>query len=181
MDSEQLKKAELAMMFASEKHKDQKYGERPYFSHLVEVVNVLAGFGYSDNLDVICTGWLHDVLEDTATERSEIERLFGMPVGYAVWALTAEQGINRMDRLQCVIPKLMSSETALIVKIADRIANTQASLIDRPSLHKAYSRENYFFRECLYRKKKGDALAPMWNKLIEISEKPTLERKSNEG
>lgn len=176
MNFNELKKAEKAMMLAWERHGKQKYGNRPYFCHLVEVITVLASFGYSDNPDIICVGWLHDILEDTQTEKFELESLFGASVSYPVWALTAEEGINRMDKLQRVIPKLRSSDTALTVKLADRIANTRASLIDGNKLYKAYSRENYLLRECLYQKKKNDPLKPMWDKLIELSKKPTPEK-----
>lgn len=177
MDFQDLKKAEAAMLFAIKKHGAQKYGDQPYLTHLVQVVNVLSEFGYSDNLTIISAGWLHDVLEDTDATREELASKFGTPIAYAVWCVTSEIEGNRMHRLQSVIPKLESSEPALIVKLADRIANTEKSKTDNNRLHSAYSRENYLLRECFYRRKFENNLNLMWDRLIAASDKPSTEKK----
>lgn len=166
MNSEDLKKAERAMLFAIKKHGAQRYGDQPYLTHLVQVVNVLASFGYSGDLTIVSAAWLHDVLEDTETTREELREAFGVPIEYAVWCVTSEIGRNRMDRLQSIVPKLLSSESALIVKLADRIANTEECSRNNPKLYRAYVKENAFFRECFYRRKTEKDIAPMWQRLM---------------
>lgn len=178
MDLKGLKEAERAMIFAIKKHGAQKYGDQPYLTHLVQVVNVLASFGYGGDLTIISAAWLHDVLEDTDTTREELRDVFGVPIEYVVWCVTADQGGNRMQRLRTIIPRLLSSEAALIVKLADRIANTEECSRTNPKLHRAYVAENVYFRECFYRRKTQANIAPMWQRLIAANNADKLQAES---
>lgn len=169
MNFEDLKKAERAMMFAIDKHGDQRYGDQPYIVHLTAVVNVLASFGYGGNLTIISAAWLHDILEDTETTREELREAFGVPIEYVVWCVTSDSGRNRIERLNSIIPRLFSSEVALIIKLADRIANTEESSRNNANLYRAYVKENAFLRERFYRRKTEENIARMWQRLIIVS------------
>ena len=61
-------KIESAELFARKKHSGQlkKDGITPVIDHLEEVVSRLKNLEILDE-DVLCAGWLHDILEDTNT------------------------------------------------------------------------------------------------------------------
>jgi hypothetical protein len=81
-----------------------------------------------------------------------------------VWAVTTEPGGNRVDRFRKTALKIQSNKKALIVKLADRIANTEASLQSNPKLYKMYVKEFPLFKELLYNPQDVE-LMPLWNRL----------------
>jgi (p)ppGpp synthase/HD superfamily hydrolase len=135
-------KVERARTFATERHGDQQYGDgSPYVTHLGQVVAVLERFGFGGDHELVCAAWLHDVVEDTETTADEIEDLFGSRVRALVWAVTNEPGKNRKERALKTYPKIASTPDAIIVKLADRIANVEASIRSRPDLLAMYRKE----------------------------------------
>ena len=110
--------------FAVERHGAQLYGECPYIEHLIAVRAVLADFGYGGELGV--AAWLHDVVEDTATSREEIAARFGAAVASLVWAVTGVAP-NRKARNADAYAKIRAHPAAAALKLADRIANVEAS------------------------------------------------------
>ncbi len=126
---------------------------------------MLAEFGYAGDEAIAAAGWLHDTLEDTPTTYYEmLVSKFGKETADIVWAVTSEPGENRADRFRKTAPKIHSNKKALIVKLADRIANTEASLQSNPNLYKMYLKEFPVFKELLYNQEDVD-LMPMWNRL----------------
>ncbi|MEU1204895.1 HD domain-containing protein [Nocardia sp. NPDC005825] len=115
---------ETARCFARAAHGDQKYGGAPYLIHLATVRDVLGDFRFSGDLGV--AAWLHDVLEDTAVTRVELEAAFGAGVAELVWAVTGI-GATRAERNQDIYAKIADCPSAVILKLADRIANVEAS------------------------------------------------------
>lgn len=159
---------EKAKEFAIAKHANQKYGDRPYSYHLAQVSQLLAEFGYLGDEAITAAGWLHDTLEDTETTYTELVSEFGHEISDIVWAVTNEPGGNRVDRFRNTALKIQSNKKALIVKLADRIANTEASLQTNPKLYKMYVKEFALFKELLYNPQQNAELIPMWNRLIEL-------------
>lgn len=153
-----------AKEFAIAKHGAQKYGEHPYSYHLAQVSQVLSEFGYLGDEAMAAAGWLHDVLEDTETTYSMLASEFGNEVADIVFAVTIEPGENRVDRFRKTALKIQSNKKALIVKLADRIANTEASLQNNPKLYKMYLKEFPLFKQLLYNSHDVE-LMPMWNRL----------------
>jgi (p)ppGpp synthase/HD superfamily hydrolase len=82
-----------ALAFADARHAGQrrKGDGAPYVLHPVEVGWLLHEEGYRDA--VIATGVLHDVLEDTKTDRAELERVFGGEVAALVAVLSEDPSI----------------------------------------------------------------------------------------
>jgi (p)ppGpp synthase/HD superfamily hydrolase len=122
------------------------YGERPYWEHLAAVVAVLLRFGFDDPV-LIAAAWLHDALEDGVASFAELVAL-GLPPGVIaiIVAVSDEPGANRRERKRRTYPKIAALRRAVIVKLADRIANVEAAL------KKAmYAREHGVFRAALYR------------------------------
>jgi len=113
-----------ARRFAEAAHKDQRYGDAPYVTHLVAVRRVLADFDHAGALAI--AAWLHDTVEDTGVTREEIETRFGAEVAGLVWAVTGV-GANRKERNADAYAKIQAHPPAAILKLADRIANVEAS------------------------------------------------------
>ncbi len=156
--------ADAAKEFAIAQHGTQKYGDRPYSYHLAQVSQVLSEFGYADDGSIMAAGWLHDVLEDTPTTYEMLASEFGKETADIVFAVTTEPGQNRADRFRKTALKIQSNKKALIVKLADRIANTEASLQSNPKLYKMYLKEFPLFKQLLYNQQDVE-LMPMWNRL----------------
>lgn len=159
--------ADKAKEFAIAKHATQKYGEHSYSYHLAQVSQVISEFGYAGDEAIMAAGWLHDVLEDTPTTYEMLASEFGKETADIVWAVTNESGKNRVDRFRKTALKIQSNKKALIVKLADRIANTEASLQSNPKLYKMYVKEFPVFKELLYNPQDVE-LMPLWNRLIEL-------------
>lgn len=158
---------DTAKEFAIAQHGTQQYGEHPYSYHLAQVSQVLSEFGYAGDEAIAAAGWLHDTLEDTPTTYEMLVSEFGKETADIVWAVTSEPGENRADRFHKTALKIQSNKKALIVKLADRIANTEASLQSNPKLYKMYVKEFPVFKELLYNPQDVQ-LIPMWNRLIEL-------------
>ena len=153
---------QVARGFAEGAHGDQKYGKKPYVTHLAAVRAVLGEFGFKDeNLRV--ASWLHDVLEDTKITPAQLELAFGSTVTHLVWAVTGI-GKNRKERTENAYDKMTDYPRAIPLKLADRIANGRASVKDNPSLLAMYRKEYAGFRAKLYRLSEEEE-APMWAEL----------------
>jgi (p)ppGpp synthase/HD superfamily hydrolase len=153
-----------AREFARAQHADQPYDGGPYDNHLAAVAAVLDRFGYeSETLHT--AAWLHDVVEDTETEISEVESRFGADVATLVWAVTSEPGQNRKERNALTYPKIRALPGATILKLADRIANVENGLASGSSLTQMYRKEHPAFKEALYVPGVADA---MWAHLDQL-------------
>jgi (p)ppGpp synthase/HD superfamily hydrolase len=146
-----------AREFACLAHGGQTYGGQLYWVHLAAVRNVLIEYGFTG--PIVTAAWLHDTLEDTSTTPEEISRAFGADVLAYVWAVTGE-GRTRKDRNASVYQKLRANVSAVPLKLADRIANVEASK-DDPKHLALYRSEHPGFREAL------GGLGPpeMWERL----------------
>ncbi|MBB5619467.1 (p)ppGpp synthase/HD superfamily hydrolase [Pedobacter cryoconitis] len=122
-----------ARAFAVKSHGDQKYGVSPYEIHLGNVISVLMKFNVDlsnpYNLNLLIAAWLHDVLEDTAVTKAELEEKFGTVVTEIVYTLSDDQGASREERKINFYKKIAKNEEAIIVKLADRISNVEFSII----------------------------------------------------
>jgi guanosine-3',5'-bis(diphosphate) 3'-pyrophosphohydrolase len=147
-----------AREFAIAAHGDQRYGSEPYVVHLAAVRQVLRDFGYGGELGL--AAWLHDTVEDTAVTVEELEREFGPRVAALVWAVTGV-GENRKERTASAYAKLRALPDAITVKLADRIANSEASARSNPRLLAMYRDELPTFTAALG--EHGDPA--MWERL----------------
>jgi len=169
------KKIDEARSFAAEKHGNQKYDKFPYEVHLINVINVLLSNGILPdteiNIDLWSSAWLHDVLEDTDTARDEIIDRFGINIFEIVWSLTDGKGENRKEKKQAMYERLILNQNAIIIKLADRIANLQFSIINNNQEKiKLYADENEDLNRYLANRiteRKGLALLEYLNGLID--------------
>ena len=140
-------KIEVAKSFAIKKHGDQKYGTYPYEVHLSNVVNVLLRNNIlpttEDTIDLWIGAWLHDVLEDTNATKEELIDMFGVAVFEMVNSLTDGEFGDRREKKEVMYQKLVLNQNGIIIKLADRIANLEFSIINNNSKKiKLYVDEN---------------------------------------
>ncbi len=76
-----------------------------------------------------------------------IREEFGEVVARIVWNVTDEPGEDRKTRKARTYQKLRGDELAIILKLADRIANVEASLLNNPRLLAVYREEHAHFEE----------------------------------
>lgn len=140
-----------ARKFAEMAHGSQIHSKnRPYVMHLDDVVTVLTHFGITDDT-MIQAGYLHDTLEDTQVTAEDVYRLFGPDVMTLVSAVTDEPGKNRTERKAKIYPKIKATPGATTLKLADRIANLERSILQQePKFVMMYVREYPEFRAALY-------------------------------
>ncbi|MCK5017949.1 MAG: hypothetical protein KAS32_12910 [Candidatus Peribacteraceae bacterium] len=170
-----------ARNYAIKQHGNQKYGGNPYVEHLDGVSEVLERFGYTKEiypyLHVIA--YLHDTIEDTKVDIFEFVMEFTAMIYTFVWTLSQESGKNRKERFAKTYPKTRLMLVSVVVKVADRISNTEQCILKRPDLLKMYKREfGEFERELNVHDDEG--LLTMWSHLKTITEKGELDNAGTE-
>jgi guanosine-3',5'-bis(diphosphate) 3'-pyrophosphohydrolase len=160
-DEEHIKKGFVsrARDFGTRVHDDQLYGIFPYWKHLQDVENVLIRFGYGDDFELLAAAWLHDVMEDKGIQFHDIEDSFGIKVANLVLHVTDDHGKNRKERKANMYEKLKAYPYSTPLKIADRIANMEWSLLTNLSLLEMYIKEHRDFMAFLYKYANGDMFA----------------------
>ena len=122
--------------FAAWKHKGQMRkgeGEIPYIHHPIEVTAILAEIGNIDDLDVLQAALLHDTIEDTETDRDELEIHFGARVCEIVVEVSDDRSLAKPARKARQIahaPHLSVDAQAL--KLADKVANVYDVAFSKP-------------------------------------------------
>lgn len=118
-----------AFEFAAEHHAGQtrKSGE-PYLMHPVEVAHILAGM----RLDTVslCTGLLHDIVEDTKVTVSQLEKAFGTDIARCVAGVTKLSRLDyrsaqdrQADNFRKMLLAMVEDVRVILVKLADRLHN----------------------------------------------------------
>ncbi|MXV77316.1 bifunctional (p)ppGpp synthetase/guanosine-3',5'-bis(diphosphate) 3'-pyrophosphohydrolase [Candidatus Poribacteria bacterium] len=118
--------------FAEEAHKSQyrKSGE-PYFMHCVRTAEILVQLRL--DIDTICAGLMHDVLEDTGITRGEMEERFGANIAGLVEGVTKigryKFGGGQRKRQAETYRKLLLATAedmrVILIKLADRLHNME--------------------------------------------------------
>lgn len=147
-----------ARMVAVKAHSNQSYDEIfPYEKHLDDVVDVLKRFGFSGKY--IVAGFLHDSIEDDGISYNDIKKHFGIEVAEMVYCVTDELGRHRKEKKEKTLPKTASNADAIILKLADRIAN-----IEHGGKVDMYKKEYAEFKGVLYLNTPING-KPMWDYL----------------
>jgi len=156
------------------------YGNEPYTVHLDEVRAVLRRFGFGEAVRSRDTGHsfeylhiaaeLHDLFEDTQISPGYVIGL-GVNVSAVAIALlvTDEKAPTRRERKLKTYQNIRFCDHALIIKLADRIAN-----VERGEKNDMYRKEHADFKNNLYREPIGDLpeqevkIQRMWDHLDEL-------------
>lgn len=166
---------ERAKALATKAHEGQRYGKFPYTHHLFGTWDVLEKFGFSEedpdivkrirSQRLILAAILHDTLEDTDLTYKMLMKDFGIEVADLVFAVTNEPGANRKERFLKTCPKIRAHPDAIVLKLADRIANVIHALQANWDILKMYCREWPEFEKALRVPGENDA---MWKYLESI-------------
>jgi guanosine-3',5'-bis(diphosphate) 3'-pyrophosphohydrolase len=122
--------------FAAWKHKGQMRkgeGEIPYIHHPIEVTAILAEVGGVTDVDVLQAALLHDTIEDTETDRDELETHFGSRVCAIVLEVSDDTSLDKAVRKAKQVEHAahLSSE-AQSLKLADKISNVYDVAFSKP-------------------------------------------------
>jgi hypothetical protein len=150
-------KIQDAQALALRAHGPQQYGSNPYAKHLEDVVTCLEKFGFKADAansalteDIVCAGWLHDVVEDAQISLAEIEGQFGFNVSDIVRRVTDEAATTRAERKALTYPKIRGHFAAPVVKLADRIANVNACWTNNETQFFKYAQEQKSFHDAVF-------------------------------
>ncbi len=122
-----------AIKFAGEKHKNQKVPgtDANYLLHISNVaMEIILAHKENEDFDInyaIQLALLHDTLEDTKTEFSELKEQFGEKVALGIQALTKNDNLtSKKEKMTDSLNRINQLEKEVgIVKLADRITNLQ--------------------------------------------------------
>jgi len=138
---------ELAFQFSESAHRGQfrKSGE-PYITHPLAVASILSQW----RLDAqgLAAALLHDVMEDTAVTKGEIETRFGKPVADMV------DGVSKLDQIEFTSREEAQAENfrkmllamardvrVILIKLADRLHNMRTLDAMAPAHRRRIARE----------------------------------------
>jgi GTP pyrophosphokinase len=102
-----------AFDFALRAHKGQKYGDKPFSTHPVQVARIIKLLCPLD-YELQAAAYLHDVLEETTTTPAELTELFGKDITGLVYEVT-KTNYNTFPNLK--------TRRGVILKYADRLCN----------------------------------------------------------
>ena len=120
---------QTAYNVAFEAHKDQFRKEgSAYITHPVEVASILIELHL--DIETVCAGLMHDVLEDSFIKKSYLEKLFGKDI---VAIVDGVSNLNKLDfdsiedrnanNLQKMALAMSKDIRVIIVKLCDRLHN----------------------------------------------------------
>jgi (p)ppGpp synthase/HD superfamily hydrolase len=123
--------------FAARAHVAQRRkgdAQEPYVNHLIEVALLLTEATGGEDPVLVAAGWLHDTLEDTATEREELEARFGPEVAAIVAEVTDDKSLKKAERKRLQIETTPNkSRQARLLKIADKTSNLRSMALSPPT------------------------------------------------
>lgn len=118
---------EHSIDFARKAHKGQRWKLKAgkhtsYFKgHLMGIYDMMKNYGVEDE-EILTTIMLHDIVEDTGVNVEKIREKFGEDVADNVRWLTRKKGASYTSYIDELAEN--GSDTAVIVKMADRLYNT---------------------------------------------------------
>ncbi|HOF00746.1 MAG TPA: HD domain-containing protein [Spirochaetota bacterium] len=147
------------LMFAAERHKDQKIKDKnvSYIVHLslvaMELINLFATVKGFDEDYAIQTALLHDVIEDTDAQYSDVEKHFGGEIADGVLALTKDYSLPKEAQMKDSVARILKQPREIsLVKMSDRISNLNPPPVswDKEKI-KNYYEEAIFIYDSLHR------------------------------
>ncbi len=138
---------EKAYVYSAKVHQGQiRLSGEPYLSHPLEIAYILTQM----KMDVmsVVAGLLHDTIEDTGTEISEIERLFGKEAANIVDGVTKIGKMHfssseeaQAENMRKMILAMATDIRVIIVKLADRLHNMRTLGYQTPDKQETIARE----------------------------------------
>ena len=130
---------EQAIVYARDKHKDQKRKDgSPYIIHPLAVAEIVAEMGL--DLESVLASILHDCIEDTDASHDDIAKLFGHTVAELVEGVTKLTKANfstteqaQMENLRKMFMAMSKDIRVVLIKIADRLHNMRTMQYQTPA------------------------------------------------
>jgi GTP diphosphokinase / guanosine-3',5'-bis(diphosphate) 3'-diphosphatase len=118
-----------AYRFSAASHQGQQRASgEPYLSHPLEVANLLVNFKM--DVTTVTAGLLHDVLEDTAATKADLEREFGGEIAELVDGVTkigklafSSREERQAENFRKMLVAMARDLRVLMIKLADRLHN----------------------------------------------------------
>lgn len=156
---------------------NHQYASHPYSFHLqsvqiamVKVVRECEERGIrtftSEELELLyASAWCHDLIEDARVTYNDIITKTGSrDLAEIVWSVTQDAGRNRKERQSpAYYTRLAANPNAVLVKMADRIANMQFSKTSGSGMYQKYLKELPEFFE---KSKMSEALREIFMKIL---------------
>lgn len=122
-----------AISFAARKHAGQlrKDGCTPYVAHPMRVLTILIGAFQIDDPEVLAAAVLHDTIENTMTDRDELEEAFGPRVAEMVALLSKDERLMEDEREQVYYQTL--ADACIEVRLC-KLADLYDNLVEAASL-----------------------------------------------
>jgi len=138
---------EKAYVYSAKVHKGQvRLSGEPYLSHPLEVAGILTKMKMDEV--TVAAGLLHDTVEDTLAELSDILRLFGEEVATIVDGLTkiskihfVSKEMQQAENIRKMIIAMATDIRVLFVKLADRLHNMQTLGFHPPEKQEIIAKE----------------------------------------
>jgi (p)ppGpp synthase/HD superfamily hydrolase len=152
----ELPRTRAALAYAEEQHAGQlrKADGSPFITHPIEVASLLYRVGATD--DVIAAGVLHDTIEKTSTNRTELRRRFGLRTAALVVAVTEDEHISGYATRKAALRRQAEAagSEALMVFAADKISKIRELPVERPgseaeTVSRTRHRRLTHYRHCL--------------------------------
>ena len=173
------------MAYAEEQHAGQlrKADGAPFIAHPIEVASLLYRAGATD--DVIAAGVLHDTIEKTATEPSELRRRFGLRTAAIVAAVTEDEHISGYATRKAALRRQAEAagSEALMVFAADKISKVRELAVEQPraeaeTVSRTRQRRLAHYRHCLEMLERQLADSPLVAQLrAELEKRSALPRR----
>ena len=147
-----LPKTQAALAYATRVHDGQrrKADGAPFIAHPREVVSLLYYAGAPDH--VIAAGALHDTIEKTDTDASELRKRFGTRVARLVVAVSEDERIASYTQRKRALRNQAADagEEALMVLAADKISKARELRLRPGVAQRSRRRRLTNYRDCLH-------------------------------
>jgi (p)ppGpp synthase/HD superfamily hydrolase len=145
-----LPQTRAAVAYATQAHEGQrrKVDGAPFIAHPLEVASLLYHAGAPDH--VIAAGALHDVIEKTPADASEVRCRFGSRIASLVVAVSEDEAISSYRERKAALRERAAStgEEALMVLAADKVSKArELQRYEQPP--RARPRRIAHYRDCL--------------------------------
>lgn len=156
--------AKRARELAAKAHREQKYGDAPYLTHLDTVAEIVAvhRLAIGDTWEhALASAFLHDLIEDQPEHTAELESTMPELVSAIVHALSKRDDLAMPDYFEGI---RRAGRLAVAVKLADRIANVEAGQASGASALRKLTRYRAE-RELFATMRTAGDLEVMWERL----------------
>jgi len=128
-----------AKRYARKAHHGQRDDDgKVYYKHPLKVYKILKLV--TDDVDILCAGLLHDVIEDTSYTHTDIHNTFNFNIGNLVMECTCVK-----KKTGKIFPWLETRE-GIMIKFADRLSNISRMNSWNEKRRKKYLKKSTFWR-----------------------------------